>query len=139
MDSDSLENCLREYPGDALLSRLLWRPLSEATPDELWGYFSSRPRRYSLEPPLRQISHYRYACRCRGALGACKHVGDLELECQLSSRTGGAGSAERATCWLRASDVRMNPDHASVMAQYVFVPPKEGRERVVSRAIPVRR
>jgi len=128
---------LRDYPGDALLRRLLWRPLHEISEAEIWSYYTSRPRRYALEPVLKSLTHYRYACRCRGFLGACSHDGDLELRCQLASRTLGS---ERSSCWLRAEDALLNAEHAAVIAQYAPFPPpqREGEERRVQRANPRR-
>lgn len=120
---DRMEASLRPYPGDALLARLLWLPLGESSPAEVWSYYTSRPRRYALEPTLLTLSRYRFACRCRGRLGECKHEGELELECLLASRTA---PSERATCWLRATDVVLNPQHAAVVARFApFTPPRK--------------
>jgi hypothetical protein len=127
MSGGLVELALRPYPGDELLRRLLWLPLKETTAAEVWGYFSSRPRRYSLEPALLRITNYRYVCRCRGEPGLCRHCGSLELQCQLASRTC---PAERASFWLRAEDVMLNREHAAVMALYAaFRPPPEGERR----------
>jgi hypothetical protein len=130
--STLVEQALLPYPGDELLRCLLWRPLEETTPADAWGYFSSRPRRYALEPALLRISHYRYVCRCRGEPGACKHDGALELRCLLASRTC---PAERGSYWLRGDDVMLNREHAAVLATYApFQHGRQGPARAVLKS-----
>lgn len=105
---------LRDFPGDALLRDLVWQPLARAPFEGLWGYYTSRPRRYELEPRLVEADACRWACRC-GPEEECDDPGKLELHCLLASALD---EGDRISCWLPAEDVALNPQHAAVLAGY---------------------
>jgi len=138
---DRVALALRDFPGDALLRDLVWQPLAQAPFEDLWGYYSSRPRRYELEPRLVEADAYRWACRC--GVEECDDPGSLELRCLLA---GALDAGDRTTCWLPAEDVALNPQHATVLAGYdlPLEPPARIRDEETGRlpprlALPLRR
>lgn len=124
-------------PGDELLRSLLWTPPGTWTPELVWGYFSSRPRRYHLEPRLVRLLSARFSSK----------RDSLEVRVSLASRVAGGADTpdldpsrlprdrgksrarpppspaptqepEEFECWVDYGDLILNPAHAQVVELY---------------------
>jgi len=119
-----------------MLRKLLWEPPTAWTQELVWQYFSSRPRRYHLEPQLLRVVSARYSSRydrleVRVMLGAKAKV-KLEVQAKPKKVPKPKESKPKRNeepkpepeaepefeCWLSYDDVILNPMHALVVAAY---------------------
>lgn len=99
-------------PGDEALRALLWAAPTTWSQELLWHYFSSRPRRYHLEPRVVRLVGAKFSsCRDR-----------LEVRVVLAHRRATAkGTSDldgEVEFWLAYDDLILNPAHARVVAGY---------------------
>jgi len=92
-------------PGDAFLRTLLWEPPEEWHQELVWSYFTSRPRRYHLEPQLRCVLSAKFSSK----------YDRLEVRVILASNSATPLEFE---CWLAHDDLLLNPEHATVLTRY---------------------